>query len=567
MRFGLPRSPSTSPVRRQNRRSSTFGLQSDSDDSNSASPYSDSDTDSSDNDISSNSFCYESESEVPPPPPKPSREPRDPAEQRYIEETVAAIRLRTRHYDPYEEWEKQTRKDAFRTARKEQTRSRLLRYEQQSQHRTQELQRLAAIHAQQLAEVQKQLASMQLQQQTDVNGLRERWQDQDKRQKDRIEATIRYEEEKVRVRLEAERKVREEEERRKRQEEERRQAEEEERKREEEETRKQREQEESERREKADRIHAEAEGRRLLGMTAADQDWISARETLKNLKAGPMKNVKANKQLKSAWSGLRRQITPKIGQLTTDPQSISRISQQIIEIARPNQPHGQDIYFALLSSLAKAILLQAETEVTAEKKSAVPLAQVTVNLLTSLDCFPAIFFAKLVQRSGGWPIPSTIPATDSDGTAWEVEGERIKAMGYRTSEEGVREGTGEYVARVTGIMRVYFLILVLPVQQPLEKMFQMPRFWTYFARMIGDARLLETAVAAQVLYAGLDVAGLEAKNIWGRQWVKMLELLYMGATQGINGSSDKLLGGQSPEGKAARVRVQLEIERILKAPS
>jgi nucleoporin GLE1 len=41
------------------------------------------------------------------------REPRSPAERRHVEETVAAIRLRTRHHDPYEEWEKQTRKDAL----------------------------------------------------------------------------------------------------------------------------------------------------------------------------------------------------------------------------------------------------------------------------------------------------------------------------------------------------------------------------------------------------------------------------------------------------------------------
>jgi hypothetical protein len=44
---------------------------------------------------------------------RPKREPRSPAEQRHVEDTVAAIRLRTRHHDPYEEWEKQTRKDAF----------------------------------------------------------------------------------------------------------------------------------------------------------------------------------------------------------------------------------------------------------------------------------------------------------------------------------------------------------------------------------------------------------------------------------------------------------------------
>jgi len=44
---------------------------------------------------------------------RPKRLPRSPGERRLVEDTVAAIRLRTRHHDPYEEWEQQTRKDAF----------------------------------------------------------------------------------------------------------------------------------------------------------------------------------------------------------------------------------------------------------------------------------------------------------------------------------------------------------------------------------------------------------------------------------------------------------------------
>ena len=78
---------------------------------------------------SSDSFCYASDSQVPILPPfvfcvllvndlhlfnsKPRHSMRNPSELRSIEETIAAIRLRTRHHDPYEEWERQTRKDAF----------------------------------------------------------------------------------------------------------------------------------------------------------------------------------------------------------------------------------------------------------------------------------------------------------------------------------------------------------------------------------------------------------------------------------------------------------------------
>lgn len=52
-----------------------------------------------------------------------------------------------------------------------------------------------------------------------------------------------------------------------------------------------------------------------------------------------MKTVKDNKQLKSLWSAGRRAITPKIGQLTNDPQAIQRIvSAQLLLEGRISTP-------------------------------------------------------------------------------------------------------------------------------------------------------------------------------------------------------------------------------------
>ncbi|KIJ16218.1 hypothetical protein PAXINDRAFT_168747 [Paxillus involutus ATCC 200175] len=570
MRYGLPRSPSPSPVRRYTRRTSGFGVYSDSE-SEPEGPLTDEEAGSPPGTSSSDSVCFESDGESPVISSPPKREPRSPAERRHVEETVASIRLRARHHDPYEEWEKQTCKDALRTARKEQSQILLQTHEQHAQRRADDLQMLAHMHEQQMTEVQTLLSALKVKQQRHINQQKMRWNEQDKVLKERVEGVIRREEEKAREILEAERKKRQEEERKRKEEQQRRQAEEEKKREEEEKRQKQREVEEAEKRakeeverEKRATLEAEQQGRNLLGMTLPEEDWDHAREMLKNLKAGPMKTVKGDKALKSQWSGIRRQITPKIGQLTQDQATIARISGQIFEVVHPSQPLPQDLYLASLSSLAKAILLQAETEVTAEKKSAIPLALVTANLLERLPTFPDVFFAKLVQRSGGWPVPNVIPSTDSDGTSWDTS-ERTKAMGYRTSD-GKQESLGEYVMRVSGIMRVYFLILAAPVSTPLDKMFQLPRFWTYFARMMEDERLLGSPVAAQLLHAALDVGGMEAKNIWGHQWIKLLELLYEAATVGIKGSGGKLLGGQTPEGKAACVRVQLEIENIIRSP-
>ena len=63
----------------------------------------------------------------------------------------------------------------------------------------------------------------------------------------------------------------------------------------------------------------------------------------------------------------------------------------------------------------------------------------------------------------------------------------------------------------------------------------------------------------------LDVNGTRAFEIWGQQWVKLLSTLYQGCTAGLNGKAERLLGGKSPEGVAARVRVQLEIEKLMGA--
>lgn len=221
--------------------------------------------------------------------------------------------------------------------------------------------------------------------------------------------------------------------------------------------------------------------------------------------------------------------------------------------------------------------MQAETEVTAEKRSALPLAQVAFNLLDTLDHFPEIFFAKLIQRVGSWPIPAVVPAVDVDGKPWE---NRSKVMGYRKSENSDDlESPAEYGNRVSGIMRVYFHILKIPPrQQPLKPMFQLPRYWIWFARLIGERGLLETAIAPQLIYsvflflltsmfadcflkAALDVLGSDARDIWGYQWVKLLALVYEGVTASLEGGN--FIGSESPEGKAARVRVQLEIERIM----
>ncbi|KZT25957.1 hypothetical protein NEOLEDRAFT_1133025 [Neolentinus lepideus HHB14362 ss-1] len=571
MRIRAPRSDSPSPVRRVVRQRHKFRLPKDGVYYDSETSISDSESESS---SSSSSTSCDPVPEEDLPVAKPSNV-RSEEELRATEAAVNSIWLLTRYPDPYEEWEKKAKEEALLSARKEYASLRKRRHTAEDAARAERAKQLEVSHKKEMEEVEARLAGLRLRQKTEEEKLREDWKVRDKQLWDKIEAVIKAEENKVKAKLDAELRAKEEEEKKRKEEEERKKQEEErklkeaeearlKKEREEEEARQQKEREEEQRRKEdelqkaqTERLKQEEQERKAIGMTTAEDDWRSARDSLKRLKNGPMKTVKSTKELKSAWGKIRREITPKIGQLTNDARAIDRICHELVNLIRPVQQQSADLYYACLSSLAKAILMQAETEVTAEKRSAGPLVQVTVNMLSALESFGDIFWAKLCQRAGGWPIPTVVPTVDVDGLAFTEE-TRKKVMGYR-----VEETQAEFNARLGGIMRVYFAVLFAPVQNPLGRPFQLPRYWMYFVRLLSTPHLLSSAVAPAVLQIALDVCGLEAKYVFGHQWIKMLELLYEGVTTGLMGSSDLVLGGSSPEGTAARVRVQLEIERIM----
>ncbi|KAF5390965.1 hypothetical protein D9757_004010 [Collybiopsis confluens] len=589
MRFSAPRSVSPSPERRSShapnpqRRPSTFGLNSSSEsDSEYDETYPDSDSahsapDSSDSD----SFCYESESEIPPRPSKTRRPPlRSSREQTHIDDTIAAIRLRTRHHDPYEEWEREMKRDSLRAARKTHTDTEAKFVQFQNQRRLDESRRLAAEFKRDELQIVQKLDSFRLQLQAKEKTLHEKLTERNDRLWKRIEDSIKLEQDKEQARLDEERKAREEAERKLREEEEKRQKEEQRKKQEEdrirrveeeakrlkdEEERRLREEKEAamkEAKQREERLKAEEDSRKAAGMTTSQEDWKEARKNLQTAKTQGTRFVKADSNLKPIWSAGRRAITAKIGQLTNDSETINRVSSQLVAALLPFTPLPPPVYTALLSSLAKAVVLQAETEITAEKRSAIPLAQVTFICLGALEGFSEVLFAKMMQRIGPWIIPCPIPEKDFDDRSWKDDGEVRKMQGYRAGEDGVMETQTEYKDRVKGVMRLYFSVLkIVPMKGPMKRMFQLPRYWTWMARLLGLRSLLATPVGAEVLFVALEVLGTDALQIWGYQFVKALRLIYEGATDGLG--DGKVLGGTSPEGIAARARVKLEVESIM----
>lgn len=115
--------------------------------------------------------------------------------------------------------------------------------------------------------------------------------------------------------------------------------------------------------------------------------------------------VSQNPAWRKACFQAKRAITPKIGQLTSSASAIARITAQLDDVLSsmrappPAGPGAPEPYTWTLNHLAKALVKQAETEVTAKLGTAYPLARVVVGLLlrghTELG---DVLMARLVKK-------------------------------------------------------------------------------------------------------------------------------------------------------------------------
>jgi nucleoporin GLE1 len=112
--------------------------------------------------------------------------------------------------------------------------------------------------------------------------------------------------------------------------------------------------------------------------------------------------------------------------------------------------------------------------------------------MNTLEGFSTVFWAKLCQRTGGWAIPAPVPSKDADGTPF-TPATRVKASGLR------EETSADHTARVAGIMRVYFSLLLLPPPAPLSREFHMSCLWTFVSRLVGQPALLHSSLATELL--------------------------------------------------------------------
>lgn len=325
----------------------------------------------------------------------------------------------------------------------------------------------------------------------------------------------------------------------------------------------------------ADRKRQEEEERKLAeaeklkestkGMGGGDALRLQARQEytewtskMKHIKEHILPVVSGNAQWRKQCFAAKRQITPKIGQLTNSKQEIARITSALSSLlneAKAAPCPNQEIYTWVLNHLSKCLIRQAEQEVAVKLDTAYPLARVVVWLLLDGHSeLSNVLMARLVKKSC-WCLGYVPPKT----AEYSDEAAYAKAVGRASLEET----SVQFSSRQAGIVAFYFAICQTPPQTPtnargdleaIPRHFRPSALWTWQARCITPPMTRHAIVPA--LWATMvEVAGDRVLRIYGRQAAKVWTLLYqVGIMQG-QAEFVKL-----DEGKAASGRLQLLLE-------
>ncbi|KAE8215833.1 hypothetical protein CF327_g958 [Tilletia walkeri] len=446
-----------------------------------------------------------------------------------------------------------------------------------------------------ITDVQNLLRELHMRRDEDDRRLQDDFEARSKRLWDSIEASIREAEEKneaeaaaktaVLVAKRKEQEANERAAREAREAEERRVAEEAERKRKAEEERKRKEEEEARRREaeaeeerKREKEAARADAAKTLGGVAGPSLWVQARSDyekwysrIKDMKNNILPQVSGNPDWRKQCFMAKRQITPKISQLTNSKSEIVRITLSIADVLNQAKGAHPEIYTWILNHLSKCLIRQAEQEVGARVSTAFPLARVVVWLILSgHEELGEVLMARLVKKCcyvvAFWP--------QKEQT--QTDAEYRKQLGRPSGDET----THSFNSRMSGIFALYCAILqTIPTAPPtptgstgslnLESMppcFRSDLLWTWQARAMTKP-MTDHPLTPTLLATLFEVAGRRAQAYYGKQMSKLWRLLLVeGIRNRKAGYVHKYVGPGADPGaedggaKAASARLQLLLE-------
>lgn len=269
----------------------------------------------------------------------------------------------------------------------------------------------------------------------------------------------------------------------------------------------------AERKEKI-RLAKELAAKKSKGFTnilEVELQFAKYKKDIADIKINVVEELNKDKELKKHVNALKRKVNVKFGQLNNSVSHVQTICQEVV--AQVNLTKNSPLAFKwLLNFISKAIVAQAEAEVTVKPTAALPLAMLANYLLQHLEGLDYFLCARFVKKCSfiiGY------------SCAIDTEEGRVR-MGWKRSQEKWEDEV-KYEERVGGICTVWAVMARLDSGDKFP-FFSMDSEWRFLARMLNTEESLLTNTHYVVLSNWWEGAAQYVAQKYGKQAFKVLTL-------------------------------------------
>lgn len=224
---------------------------------------------------------------------------------------------------------------------------------------------------------------------------------------------------------------------------------------------------------------------------------------------------------KKVANQIKRKINPKFGQLSNSYQQLHKVTNEVVELIHQSKTQGDAVYRFILNFVAKAVVAQAETEVTVKPSAALPLARLTEKLMATFAELEYYLAARFVKKC-----PYIIGFTCSI----DSEEGRVK-MGWKRVETKW-EQENKYEERVAGICAVWAVLARLPDHKS-TTLFTPEAIWQFVARLLNTNFSLISNPHFMVACNWWEAAAAWALHAFGKQGHKLCRALTVDLPQAL----------------------------------
>ncbi|KAJ2548316.1 hypothetical protein EV175_004874 [Coemansia sp. RSA 1933] len=252
--------------------------------------------------------------------------------------------------------------------------------------------------------------------------------------------------------------------------------------------------------------------------TAVAEEWAGKYRTmythLMNEIAPTVRNNKTNKDFCFKQRGV---IVRSFGQLKDSQEFVRRIADTVIKSVSQS-PAGVEPW--MLNLVAKAIVKQAEKEVSVTHHAAFPLAAAAVLVMQRFPLLADMLLVRLVKKC-----PYVIPEYAARKQGQTAE-EYLRGIGYKEKEDDELETESIYVERMAGMVALFAAIVqttdVSGIANAQKHPLSIHLGWTWLARMLN---LRPRTISPLLVHTFLSIAGPSMEAAYGKQFRKLMDTL------------------------------------------